>query len=577
MANSRSQVSMRERVAEWLLGDNVQQLSEALTQSEFSNELLQERLADLELALEDANWMRLMFDGEQEFSREGLKKIVDLARVMFIKNPLIKRGVMVKALYIWAQGVTVRYKNQELNKVLQAFWDDPKNMVELTGHQAQMLKQVDYEVVSNIFFVFFTRPSDGRVRVRSLPFEEITDIICDPEDAKSPWFYVRKWTEKKLNPATGRINTTRRAAYYPDWNYKPKTRPARIGNVEVMWDTPVYHVKAGGMSGWKFGVSQVYAAIDWARAYKEFLEDVASLMRAYSKFAWKRITKGGKKAIAAERAKMASTLASGGDSTETNPPPVTGAMAILGEGTDLQPMQVRGASISPDDGRRLLLMVAAAEGLPETYYGDVSVGTFATAKTMDRPTELAMKEGQTTWTDILRNIIGFVTLQAMKSQSPIADAKIKTLGQVVTTEDNGSIEEKIVWNDPLAAYLDIDFPPILEKDVQAAVQSIVTALTLNGQQLTLLDEQTATRLILKAIAEDDVDEIMAELFPDGEPLPSPSPDGGRAPQSGAGSTSEVVVREAARKLIEEIHRVKFQALPPDEGAGSTSEGEGSKQ
>lgn len=540
---------LREQIAKILLGSQYQQLNEALTQSEFNNEILQERMADLELALEDANYMRLMFEGEHEFTREGLKKIVDLARMMFIKNPLIKRGVMVKALYIWAQGVNVKYKNPELNKVLQAFWDDAKNQVELTGHQAQMLKQIDYEVVSNIFFVFFTRPSDGRVRVRSLPFEEITEIICDPNDSKSPWFYVRQWTEKKLSATSGRYNTTKRKAYYPDWNYNPKTKTPKIGSVEVMWDTPVYHVKSGGMSGWKFGVSQVYAAIDWARAYKEFLEDVASLMRAYSKFAWKRITKGGKKAIAAERAKMASTLMSGGGSTETNPAPVTGAMAILGEGTDLQPMQVRGASISPDDGRRLMLMVAAAVGLPETYWGDVSVGTFATAKTMDRPTELAMKEGQTTWTDILRNIFNFVLLQAMKATSPIA--KIKPLGKVEKLEDDGIIEEKIVWKDPLTGMLDIDFPPILEKDVQSAVQSIVTALTLNGQQLTLLDEQTATRLILKAIAEDDVDEIMAGLFPEGEDgdsalTPSPSPAGRGEP------TSQAVVKEAARKLLEAI-------------------------
>jgi len=540
---------LRERVANYLLGDNYKQMNESLVQSEFNNEILQERMVDLELALEDANWMRLMFEGEHEFSRDGLKKIVDLARVMFIKNPLIKRGVMVKALYIWAQGVNVKYKNPELNKILQAFWDDPKNQVELTGHQAQMLKQVDYEVISNIFFIFFTRPSDGRVHVRTLPFDEITDIISDPEDAKSPWFYVRKWTEKKLNTSTGRFNTKQRAAYYPDWHYTPKIKPAKIGNVEVMWDTPVYHVKAGGMSGWKFGVSQVYAAIDWARAYKEFLEDVASLMRAYSRFAWKRMTKGGKKAIAAERAKMASTLMSGGASTETNPPPVTGAMAILGEGTDLQPMQVRGASISPDDGRRLLLMVAAAMGYPETMFGDVSVGTFATAKTMDRPTELAMKEGQTTWTDIFRNIFNFVMLQAMKADG--VDTKLKSLGKIDSTEDNGIVEEKIEWNDPLTGMMDIDFPPILEKDIQAAVQAVVTALTLNGQQLTLLDEQTATRLILKAIAEDDTDEIMAELFPDGKNLsPDPFPKGKGS--NGDGSTSDAIVKEAARKLIEVI-------------------------
>lgn len=544
----KSGFGLRERALNLLLGEDVRQISETLSQAEFTNEVLTERLAELELALEDTNWMRLMLTGEHGFTREGLKKIVDLARLMFIKNPLIKRGVMVQALYIWAQGVNVKYKNPVLNTILQDFWDDPKNQVELTGHQAQMLKQVDYEVVSNIFFVFFTRPSDGRVRVRSIPFEEISDIICDPEDAKTPRFYLRRWTEKSLNERTGRFNTRQQSAYYPDWNYKPKTKPEKIGAVEVKWDTPVYHVMTGGMTGWKFGVSKVYAAIDWARAYKEFLEDVASLMRAYSRFAWKRITKGGKKAIAAERAKMASTLATSGLSAETNPPPVTGAMAFLGEGTDLQPMQVRGASISPDDGRRLLLMVCASIGLPETYYGDVSVGTFATAKTMDRPTELMMKEGQTTWTEIFRNIFNFVILQAMKAGD---NQELAELGEVETKEDGSLIDEKIVWNEPLTAMLDIDFPPILEKDIQAAVQAVVTALTLNGQQLTLLDEELATRLILKAIAEDDVDEIMAQLFADGKGdsalTPSPSPEGRGEPR-----TSEAIVKEAARKLLEAI-------------------------
>lgn len=516
--------SLRSTVIERLTGVNLSEVKETIAslreearQAEFNEEVLTERMAELELALEDTNWMRLMFENEHEFTRDGIRKITDLARMMYIKNPLINRAVLVMSLYVWAQGVTVKYKNPDINKVLQDFWDDEKSRVELTSHQAQMLKQIDYEVESNIFFVFFTRPSDGRVRVRTLPFDEIAEIVSDPEDAKTSRYYLRSWTEKGMT-SDGKRVTKSRKAYYPDWSYNPKARPTKIGRIEVKWDTPVYHVKTGGMSSWKFGVSQVYSAIDWARAYKEFLEDVASLMRAYSRFAWKRITKG-KKAIAAEKAKLATTLASGGTSTETNPPPVTGATAFMSEGTDLQPMQVRGASISPEDGRRLLLMVAAGVGLPETYFGDVSVGTFATAKTMDRPTELAMKERQTFWTDVLRSIFGYVLLQAMKA----ADSPIKKLGRVEQTVDNDEIEEKIIWNRGVSTMLDIDFPPILEKDIQAAVQAVVTALTLNGQQLTMLDEQTATRLILKAMAEDDVDEIMDELFADGEPPPPASP------------------------------------------------------
>jgi hypothetical protein len=536
-----------------LLGDTLAQMREGATalreelrQSEFDGEVLTERMAELELALEDANWMRLMFESGQEFSREGLRKIVELARMMFIKNPLIKRGVLVKALYVWAQGVSVKYKDPALNKILQDFWDDPKNRVELTGHQAQLMKEIDMEVESNLFFTFFVRPTDGRVRVRTLPFDEVMEIISDPEDAKTAWYYARSWTERGFDKTGIRRITRSRKACYPDWQYNPQTKPAKVGGIEVKWEAPIFHVKTGGMSGWKFGVSEIYAAIDWARAYKEFLEDVASLMRAYSRFAWKRITKGGKKAIAAEKAKLASTLATGGTSGETNPPPVTGSMAFLAEGTDLQPMQVRGASISPEDGRRLLLMVAAAVGLPETYFGDVSVGTFATAKTMDRPTELAMKERQTFWTDTFRQIFDFILLQAMKS----TESKIKSLGRVEMVIDNGEIEEKIVWNGDVSTMLDIDFPPILEKDIQAAVQAVVTALTLNGQQLTLLDEPTATRLILKALAEDDVDEIMAELFPE-DLTPDPFPGG-----KGNDGTSEARVREAARKLLEVIAKAK---------------------
>lgn len=486
-------------------------LRETVATLENNQELLQENMAQLELALEDANWMRLMLAGEREFSREGIKRIAELARVMVIKNPLIKRQVMVQALYVWSQGVTVRSKNKVVNQVLQDFWDDEKNRAELTSHQALMLKEIDLQVEGNLFFVFFTRPTDGRVRVRTIPPDEIVDVISNPQDAKSPWFYKRVWTEKEVNPTTGRTKSTRKTAYYPDWRYHPNAPIAAIGGQPVQWDAPIYHVKTGGLSGWKFGLSEVYASIDWARAYKDFLEDVASLMRSYSRFAWNLKFKGGKKTMDAAKSKLNSTLGDAGTGSETNPAPVAGSTFLGSDLYDLQPMNIRGATISPDDGRRLLLMVASSAGLPETYFGDVSVGTLATAKTMDRPTELAMRNRQMTWTDILRDILTFVILQALKASE---DNEIKKLGSIQRIADGDETEEKIVWTQEIQALLDIDFPPILERDVQTAVQSIVTAATLNGQELGIFNEPTVARLLLTALAQDDVDEIMAELYPD---------------------------------------------------------------
>ena len=60
----------------------------------------------------------------------------------------------------------------------------------------------------------------------------------------------------------------------------------------MQWDATVLHVRAGGLEGMQWGVSEVYAAIGWARLYKGFLEDWAALAKALSKFAWKATTKG---------------------------------------------------------------------------------------------------------------------------------------------------------------------------------------------------------------------------------------------------------------------------------------------
>src|SRR5207253_3066808 len=116
---------------------------------------LRERLAELELAIENSGWLRLGYGIEREFSREGLRKIVALSRLMFLKSPLVNRAVTLQAFYVWGQGVQIAGRNDAINGVIQRFLDDPKNVAELTGHQAHTEKEIDLEVDGNLFFVFF--------------------------------------------------------------------------------------------------------------------------------------------------------------------------------------------------------------------------------------------------------------------------------------------------------------------------------------------------------------------------------------------------------------------------------------
>ena len=316
-----------------------------------------------------------------------------------------------------------------------------------------------------------------------------------------------------FNDMTGSAVSGPQVAWHPDWRYKPKSKRAKIGGKPVMWDAPVYHVKTGGFSDWKFGVSEVYAAIDWARAYKEFLEDWASIVRSYRRFAWKFSGAKSKDEIAAVKGKMHTTHATGGGvGTETVPPPVTGSLAALTEGRDLQPIRTAGATVAAEDGRRLLLMVASVVGLPETFFGDVSVGTLATAKSLDRPTELKMRQRQTLWADIHMEIYGYVLIQALQATGGL----LRGLGNVVVEEDDGKTEERIEWNDNVESKINIEFPPMVEADTEKMISAIVEGATLKGLPLLKPElEPEWMRMILSTLGEDDIDEILEELYPEG--------------------------------------------------------------
>lgn len=503
------------------------QVMEAYHDSDSENTALRERLAALEMALESVDWRLLSMSADQEFTRQGLRDITEFSRIMFLKNPLIRRGVETKRLYVLGQGYNVKAADMEIDAALTAFYSDPDNRIELTSHQAHGMKETELQTDGNLFFVLFTNTQTGRVKLRSMPFDEVDDLVTDPEDAKRAWYYLRRWTQVDADGTQRPM-----AAYYPDWRYQPLAQPSTFRDLPVRWEQPVFHVRVGGFSNWRWGISEVYAAIDWAKGYKEFLEDWASIVRAYRRFAFQLSTPGGRSGVAAAKARLSTTIGSG--SGETNPPPLPGSTFIAGEGTTLTPVRTAGATVSADDGRRMLLMVAAATGLPETFFGDASVGTLATAKSLDRPTELMMRDRQTLWSDVLAQMHDYVLLQAVRAPR----GALRGLGTVALSVEDGRRMEWVEWADDIDPHVAIDWPPLIEHDTAATIAAITQAATLNGQQLAgTMDVQMISRLVLSALGVQDVDQVLAGLFDDetGEPL-------------GAVAASEAAWLEAVREL-----------------------------
>lgn len=518
-------------------------LARAVGEYADSQTLLVERIAELELALEDVGWTRTAMIGDREFTRQALRTISRNCRIAYLKNPLINRAIETTRFYVFGHAVSIQAQDPDINAVVQAWLDDPRNKVEFTSGETMGLKEVDIEVDGNVFLALFTNPSTGYVTIRSFPFDEIEEIITNPEDRKEHWFYKRVWNKRTVDMASGIDTVAVQTTYYPCIDYDPvgADRVDAIGGKKVEWDTPVLHVKVGGTSDMLWGVPEVYSAIDWARAVTRDLETYATMKMALARFALSLTVKGGKTARDAAKSKLATTFAStaiaGG--FDTNPPPVTGSAFIASEGgTKLDVIRTAGAQPNPEEGRALRLMVSAATGIPETILmGNADVGNRATAQTLDRPTELKMRDRQSLWAAVLRRIIGYLLRKAVDSPSGPLTGK----GTVAENPITGLNE--LVWGDETDTTITIDFPDIVEHDTATAVKAIVDAATLAGQfSKDTLPDREVSRALMQALNWEDVDSKLEDLYPEGENTPpvgnfqqqpAPMPMPGGPPKAGA--------------------------------------------
>lgn len=443
-------------------------------------ELLESRIAQLEMDEAGNRWARLGEINGREFSRSALDDIIDLSRVMYLKNPLVHRAVEVGKLYVWGQDLSVKTKNDGVKKVIDRF--EKENATTYTGQQASGMLDVERRVTGNVFLALFTNKITGSVKVRPVPVEEIRKIITNPDDRFEVWYYLRQWTEQPVDGG----NPVEKKALYPHIDYTPDeklpTMKTSSGEIEIRWDSPIHHQKSGAFLLWLWGIPETYAALDWATSHTGQLTDDASRSRSLAKIAIRITTDGGKPAVDAAKARLASTLGIG-NRVDTNPPPAAGASFVGDKSIGFDPVKLQGTMLDPEHSRPARLMVASATGIPDTMLsGDVDQGTLATAKSMDRPTELNFTEDREC---------------EIESRERIYDYVIRA--DLAATR--GIIEKSIAEED-LA--IEFSWPDLLERDITESVGAVVSAAP-------FLPEMLTAKLLMQRLGVEDVDEQLEQL------------------------------------------------------------------
>lgn len=483
---------------------------------------LNESVAELEQRLYDPGWHRFTAALEQEFTAAGRRQMRAVCRLMTVANPLLKRGVGLRSAYVHGQGAqrTARAngkggdKEQDVQAVVKAFLDDEGNARSFTGPPARNRLERTLATDGEFFVALITRPLTGEVQTRVILADEVADIIHNPEDRSEPWYYKRRWVERQYHD-DGSTTDVQREMLYPDVDYRPARQPAMFAGLQVAWDKPILHVNVNRPEHWQRGVPDVYSAINWARAYKTFLEQWASLVAALSKFAWRTTADGAKQARQIRSAMTAAAPSYPGDPD----PNTVGATAVTGVGHVLEAIPKSGATIDSESGRPLAMMVAAALDVPVTMLlGDPGqTGARAVAETLDLPTELTMNQRrEEVWTHADQRILRYVITEAVRaSRGPLK-------GKIV--RDRFRDRETVQLDGDTDPTIDIIWPDLDDTTTKEQVDAIVSAAATGT-----MPPEEILRLLLAALGVTNADTIIEQMLGDDGTFKWPSQPSQQAP------------------------------------------------
>ncbi|HEX21399.1 MAG TPA: hypothetical protein ENH19_01950 [Actinobacteria bacterium] len=452
-----------------------------------SESQVKEALSAMQRQIEDLNYVNLSDSGSSDLSLDDREKVYSRCFNTWLKSPLAGQAVNLMNWYTFGRGISVKANDKDVNEVIQAFWNDKDNKTELTSHQAQEVKSTELQIFANIFFVLFVGEESGEVKISSINPSEIKDIITDPNNSRNAQYYKRITSPKKYDfkSHTYQMTAQQKILYYADWQLDEGDNV-----IKDLAEGKIFHVKINYISSMKFGVSELYRALDWITAHKKQLEDWATLIRALSRFAWKRKIKGSSKDIAAGKAQWGMNTNTG---TETNLPPTIASILHENQNTDWSAVSPpKGATTSPNDSRQLKLMVSAATGIFEHYFGDPSSGNLATATAMELPMLKMFEARQQLWKDVYEGILQFVI-----------DINI----------DAGVLDKNVDRT------LQVNFPNIVEKEVGKLITSVVEAVNLGqgGNKDGLIPPEEASREVLSLLGVSNIDKILKDMYSGKQP------------------------------------------------------------
>lgn len=512
----------RERVAEAISSAKIDLLRQEMAEQRQETARLRESLQFNDP--QESSWVRLGQSLSGETGVIDITKARANSRYYWRRDPAYGRAVRLTRNYVMGRGIVVRAKDDEVQRVVRAFWDDPDNKL-YTRAQGQWELCDKILVDGELFPTFFVNAvSNGAVKASLVEPEEIYAIIPHPDNRRKIRYYYRWWLRqgwdfKNFNWSGGKWIKD----YYPDWgaraSFPDDGGPREMLTVEddpdgvehatvtVKGDqdsahTDVYMTQVRSNQYGLRALPSFYSGIVWASTYKGFMEDRATITLAAATFAFKQKIKGGAAAVARMVAQLGAATLGRYGGTRGRERSEGAQTMVENEAADFQQLNVdTKAANARDDGRMLRQQLSAATDVSEpNLFGDPSVGNLASLTAMDGPQLKGFESWQQLFADLYADMLDFVIRQAIKygTLSPTVKEKNEETGEIVVVPRDLTVE--------------VDFPPVVGRDLGALITAISTLIS--AQSLAGIEYVSPKRLaafILTAFGETDIETALAEI------------------------------------------------------------------
>lgn len=307
-----------------------------------------------------------------------VQSLYEDALAAYRKNPIAWRIIATTTNYILGDGLTVSSPRRDLARFIQAFWNHPKNKMEL--RLAAMSDELAR--AGDLFVVLFRNPQDGMSYIRFVTKDRIVKIESAPNDWENELIYyeAQDFGEPRAWYAPGHPESSQQEAV-------------------------MLHYAVNRPIGALLGESDLATMLPWLQRYSRMLEDRVRLHWAVRTFLWVVTVPTN---LVSQKAEFYRT------------PPESGSIIVKDEAEKWEAVAPNlNAADAEHDLKAVRGMVDAGSGYPPHWRGEGSDVNLATARAMQSPTERHLARRQKYFLYLLQDIL----YQAYRRAAEIGKAR----------------------------------------------------------------------------------------------------------------------------------------------------------